>query len=89
MTSFCFLVYERVVTKREKTKNAALKVVASLFPSGVQDKVLKGAQEGVHGIPEKGSVIASFFPATTVMFGEFFYFKRKFILFSVIHLCQM
>ena len=70
VTSFCFLIYERLVTKREKTKNAALEVVASLFPSGVQDRVLEGVQEGHHGTPEKGKVIASFFPATTVMFAD-------------------
>jgi len=70
VTSFCFLIYERLVTKREKTKNAALEVVASLFPSGVQDRVLEGVQEGHHGTPEKGNVIASFFPATTVMFAD-------------------
>jgi len=70
VTSFCFLIYERLVTKRENTKNAALQVVASLFPKGVQDEVLRGVQEGHHGTPDKGKVIASFFPATTILFAD-------------------
>jgi len=41
-----------------------------LFPSGVQDRVLEGVQEGHHGTPDRGEVIASFFPATTVMFAD-------------------
>ena len=69
VTSFCFLIYERLVTTRENTKNAALQVVASLFPSGIQDKVLKGANDGIHGSSKQGNVIASFFPSTTVLFG--------------------
>ena len=77
LTSFCFLVYERLVTKREKTKTAALHVVASLFPSEVQDKVLKGVQDGVKGTgtPQDGSQIASFFPDTTVLFGRLHYLQ--------------
>ena len=66
VTTFCFLVYERLVTRRENTKNAALQIVASLFPAGVQDKVLKGVQDD-----KEGNVIAAFFPATTVLFGTF------------------
>ena len=66
VTTFCFLFYERLVTRRENTKNAALQIVASLFPAGVQDKVLKGAQDD-----KEGNVIAAFFPATTVLFGTF------------------
>ena len=66
VTTFCFLVYERLVTRRENTKNAALQIVASLFPAGVQDKVLKGVQDD-----KDGNVIAAFFPATTVLFGTF------------------
>lgn len=70
LTSFCFLIYERLVTKREKTKTAALQVVASLFPSEVQDRVLKGVQDGLHGSIKQGSQIASFFPNTTVLFAD-------------------
>jgi len=70
VTLFCFLFYERLVTKREKTKNAALAVVASLFPSNVQARVLKGVQEGNDGTPDKGNVIASYFPATTILFAD-------------------
>ena len=69
VTSFCFLIYERLVTTRENTKKAALQVVASLFPTEVQDRVLKGANDGIHGTSEQGNVIASFFPSTTVLFG--------------------
>jgi class 3 adenylate cyclase len=63
------VVYDRLVTKRqERTKNAALRVVSSLFPSSVQDKVLKGAYEG--GSNDHSNLIASFFPETTVMFAD-------------------
>ena len=74
VTSFCFLIYERLVTRREKTKNAALLVVASLFPSVVHDRVLKGVQDGIHGTSKQGNVIASFFPATTILFGTYYRF---------------
>eukprot|EP00537_Pseudo-nitzschia_pungens_P012229 CAMPEP_0172385680 /NCGR_PEP_ID=MMETSP1061-20121228/3292_1 /TAXON_ID=37318 /ORGANISM="Pseudo-nitzschia pungens, Strain cf. pungens" /LENGTH=1145 /DNA_ID=CAMNT_0013114773 /DNA_START=426 /DNA_END=3863 /DNA_ORIENTATION=+ len=70
VTTFCFLIYERLVTKREKTKTAALHVVASLFPSDVQDRVLKGVHDGLQGESKEGSMIASFFPNTTVMFAD-------------------
>ena len=56
--------------KREKTKEAALKVVASLFPKGVQDEVLRGAYVTSRGTPANGNVIASFFPETTIMFAD-------------------
>ena len=69
VTTFCFLLYERLVTRRENTKNAALQIVASLFPAGVQDKVLKGIQDD-----KEGNVIAAFFPDTTILFGAFCYF---------------
>ena len=82
MTSFCFLIYERLVTKRENTKNAALQVVASLFPSGVQDRVLKGVQDGLNGTSKQGNVIASFFPATTILFGTFALFCFLFVSFE-------
>jgi class 3 adenylate cyclase len=66
ITSLCFVIYERLVTRREKLKTAALQVVASLFPSAVQDQVLKGVNDGIHG----GGVIANFFPSTTVLFAD-------------------
>lgn len=63
------IVYDRLVTRRqERTKNAALKVVASMFPSSVQERVLKGAYEG--GEQDQSNIIASFFPETTVMFAD-------------------
>jgi hypothetical protein len=68
VTTFLFLIYERLVTKREKTKNAALKVVSSMFPSNVQEKILKGAQDGNQRNSDE-NLIASFYPATTVLFG--------------------
>jgi hypothetical protein len=71
VTTFLFLIYERLVTKREKTKNAALKVVSSMFPSNVQEKVLRGAQDGNHRNTDEENLIASFFPATTVLFGTY------------------
>mmetsp|Transcript_20032 Transcript_20032/g.35262 ORF Transcript_20032/g.35262 Transcript_20032/m.35262 type:complete len:1107 (-) Transcript_20032:235-3555(-) len=68
LTSLLLVIYDRLVTRRqERTKNAALRVVSSLFPSNVQDKVLKGA---IDGPSEASNVIASFFPATTVMFAD-------------------
>jgi len=70
VTSVCFIIYERLVMKREKTKEAALKVVASLFPKGVQDEVLRGAYVTSRGTPANGNVIASFFPETTIMFAD-------------------
>ncbi|KAG7352535.1 adenylate/guanylate cyclase [Nitzschia inconspicua] len=70
VTAIFFLVYERLVTKRENTKNAALKVVSSIFPSNVQEKVLKGAADGDAINTERESVIASFYPATTVLFAD-------------------
>jgi class 3 adenylate cyclase len=70
MTSLLLVVYDRLVTRRqERTKNAALKVVASMFPSSVQDKVLEGAYEGGKD-NQPTNVIASFFPETTVMFAD-------------------
>jgi hypothetical protein len=70
VTTFLFMIYERLVTQREKTKNAALKVVSSMFPSNVQEKVLKGAHEGNVGKTDQENQIASFYPATTVLFGK-------------------
>ena len=64
------MIYERLVTKRESTKTAALQVVASLFPSGIQDQVLKGVHDGTHGTSNPGGVIATFFPQTTVLFAD-------------------
>lgn len=70
ITSFLLVVYDRLVTRRQqRTKNAALKVVASMFPASVQDKVLKGAYEGGQE-NDKSNIIASFFPETTVMFAD-------------------
>jgi hypothetical protein len=69
VTTFLFLIYERLVTKREKTKNAALKVVSSMFPSNVHEKILKGAQDRNLGNSDEENLIASFYPATTVLFG--------------------
>jgi hypothetical protein len=69
VTTFLFLIYERLVTKREKTKNAALKVVSSMFPSNVQEKILKGAQDGNQRNSNEENLIASFYPAATVLFG--------------------
>jgi hypothetical protein len=69
VTTFLFLIYERLVTKREKTKNAALKVVSSMFPSSVQEKVLRGVQDGIQRNSDEENLIASFYPATTVLFG--------------------
>jgi class 3 adenylate cyclase len=69
LTSLLLVIYDRMVTRRqERTKNAALRVVASLFPSNVHDKVLRGAYDD--GRDDKTNVIASFFPATTVMFAD-------------------
>ncbi|KAG7366318.1 adenylate/guanylate cyclase [Nitzschia inconspicua] len=59
-----------LVTKREQTKNAALRVVSSIFPSNVQEKVLRGATDVNTGSTEKENVIASFYPATTVLFAD-------------------
>ncbi|KAG7352211.1 adenylate/guanylate cyclase [Nitzschia inconspicua] len=70
VTTIFFLVYERLVTKREQTKNAALRVVSSIFPSNVQEKVLRGATDVNTGSTEKENVIASFYPATTVLFAD-------------------
>jgi hypothetical protein len=69
VTTFLFLIYERLVTKREQTKNAALKVVSSMFPSNVQEQVLRGATDGVGTNTSQENLIASFYPATTVLFG--------------------
>jgi hypothetical protein len=52
-----------------KTKNAALKVVSSMFPSNVHEKILKGAQDRNLGNSDEENLIASFYPATTVLFG--------------------
>jgi class 3 adenylate cyclase len=61
------VIYDRLVTRRqERTKNAALRVVSSLFPTSVQDKVLKSAYDG----GDQSNLIASFFPETTVMFAD-------------------
>lgn len=69
VTTLFFVIYERLVTQREKTKNAALRIVSSLFPSNVQDELLKGAHDKGNGI-ESGNLIASFYPATTVLFAD-------------------
>lgn len=55
--------------RQERTKNAALRVVSSLFPTTVQDKVLKEAYDGGQNDQSK-NLIASFFPETTVMFAD-------------------
>jgi class 3 adenylate cyclase len=69
ITSILLIFYDRLVTKRqEKTKNAALRVVDSLFPTAIQEKVLKGATDG--GYSDQSNLIASFFPETTVMFAD-------------------
>jgi len=72
VTTLLFIVYERLVTRREKTKNAALHLVSTLFPSNVQEKVLKGAADGTKadGILSQGNLIAAFYPATTVLFAD-------------------
>jgi class 3 adenylate cyclase len=57
-----------VTRRQERTKNAALRVVNSLFPISVQEKVLKGAYD--IGQPDESNLIASFFPETTVMFAD-------------------
>lgn len=69
VTTFLFLIYERLVTKREHTKNAALKVISTMFPSAVHEKVLKGMSDGTNGGSNDDDLIASFYPATTVLFG--------------------
>ena len=69
ITSLLLIFYDRLVTRRqERTKNAALRVVDSLFPAAVQEKVLKGAYDG--GYSDQSNLIASFFPETTVMFAD-------------------
>lgn len=69
VTSLLLIIYDRMVTRRqERTKNAALRVVDSLFPAGVQEKVLRGAYDG--GYSDQSNLIASFFPETTVMFAD-------------------
>lgn len=81
ITTLLFVVYERLVTRRERTKNAALKLISSLFPQGVHDKVLKGAQDsgGTSGNKNNSSnvggvdsrnLIASFYPNTTILFAD-------------------
>lgn len=63
------MIYDRLVTRRqERTKNAALRVVNSLFPTSVQEKILKSACDG--GPSDQSNLIASFFPETTVMFAD-------------------
>jgi hypothetical protein len=69
VTTFFFIIYERLVTRREKTKNAALRVLSTMFPSNVQEKVLKGADGRGNGLGSQQNMIASFYPATTVLFG--------------------
>jgi hypothetical protein len=75
VTTLLFLIYERLVTRREKTKNAALKVVSSMFPSNVQEKVLRGAQDGIQLNSDEQNLIASFYPATTILFGMYTLFS--------------
>jgi hypothetical protein len=89
VTTFLFLIYERLVTKREKTKNAALKVVSSMFPSNVQEKVLKGVHDGNQRNSVEENPIASFYPATTVLFGMFRLFRwtRNFTIDQIPHVC--
>ena len=72
ITSLLLLIYDRLVTRRqERLKNAALRVVSSMFPSTVQDKVLRGHYDGASDQGDKDdNVIASFFPDTTVMFAD-------------------
>lgn len=72
VTTFLFVIYERLVTRRERTKNAALRVISSMFPSAVQERVLKGATDGRGtGSGDQDNLIASFYPATTVLFGMY------------------
>jgi hypothetical protein len=59
-----------MVTRRENTKNAALKAISEMFPSAVQNKVLEGYDKNRTGGHTQSNQIASFFPATTIMFGE-------------------
>jgi hypothetical protein len=57
---------------RAPDKTAALQLISSLFPSNVHDKVLKGAAGGNNdggGLSER-NLIASFYPATTVLFAD-------------------
>lgn len=69
ITTALLVIYDRLVTRRqERTKNAALRVVNSLFPQAVQEKVLKGAYDGGHN--GESNRIASFFPETSVMFAD-------------------
>ena len=77
ITSLLLCIYDKLVTRRqERTKNAALRVVSSMFPSTVQDKVLKGHYDGAREDSDKDeNVIASFFPETTVMFGTYCCFE--------------
>lgn len=70
VTTILFLAYERMVTRRENTKNAALKAISEMFPSAMQDKVLKGYDGNPNGRLKQNNLIASFFPATSVMFGK-------------------
>ena len=58
-----------VTRKQEKTKKAALRVVASLFPSQYHKTVLRGhTDEGDKN--DDTNVVASFYPETTVMFAD-------------------
>lgn len=72
ITSLLLFVYDRLVTRRqERTKNAALRVVSSLFPSQVHDKVLRGHYDSTQQKKDDdANVIASFYPNTTVMFAD-------------------
>ena len=73
VTTILFVIYERLVTRRERTKNAALRVISTMFPSAVQERVLKGAADGRGGggSLDQDNLIASFYPATTVLFGGY------------------
>jgi hypothetical protein len=70
ITTILFMTYERMVTRRENTKNAALKAISEMFPSAVQNKVLEGYDRNRSGGNSQSTHIASFFPATTILFGE-------------------
>jgi len=69
ITSLLLALYDRLVTRRqERTKNAALRVINTMIPSTMQEKVLKGYDGRQEGC--QSNIIASFFPETTVIFAD-------------------